>query len=162
MKKRTICLSGVLLLTFSSCVPGVRTLLHPPQRLDAASVAGTWSGTVFQRDTASTYRVQLTLAPSAVVGTVIGSSAYPSLECGGQLVAVKRSGQTVVVRERLSSGQGQCLDGILLSLTPQRGGRLRYEFYQSGDVVLNVPNGVALLQRARNRGAVSPSPTQQH
>ncbi len=110
-------------------------------------MAGRWRGTVYQKDADSFYPVELKLNAAPLQEEAAGSSDYPSLGCGGTLIAVRRQGDTAVVRETLTYGQEACLDHILLYLTANKNGTLTYAFYQSGDSVLPTPNGRAVLRK---------------
>ncbi|MGY2894104.1 hypothetical protein [Deinococcus sp. UYEF24] len=137
----------VCLALLPACAP--LPLIHQQHSasLDFKAVAGSWNGTVYQRDTRSTYPVKLKVNAAPMVGKSAGSSDYPSLGCGGTLVAVRREGRTAVVREVLRYGQEACLDNILLYLTPNRNGTLTYAFYQSGELSLSQPNGRGVLRK---------------
>ena len=134
-----------LVLFLAGCAPTTATRSQPAP-LDYSVVAGTWKGTVAQSDAQAVYTVRLTLLPAPLEDGIVGSSDYPSLECGGDLVAVRRDGTTAVVREVLSYGQDECIDNVLLYLTANPDGTLAYAFYNTD---MTTPEGVATLTKLR-------------
>lgn len=112
-------------------------------------LAGNWHGTVHQKNTNSTYTVDLTLKNKGNAGDIVGTSDYKTLGCGGNLEMVHKIGQTLVVREVLTHGQAMCLDNVLLYLTPDKDRKMRYAFFESGQTPEDVPNGLGFLDKIR-------------
>jgi hypothetical protein len=78
----------------------------------AAGIGGTWDGDVTQSDNNETYPVQMELYGD------VGSIAYPSLRCGGQLTLIRSSGTSHWYREHISFGGDHCIDGGTVQLSP--------------------------------------------
>lgn len=125
----------LLLLLISSCwqdeVAAPQTLPRPvveapapaPRRVPAASpyreVKGSWAGVGYQYDIKSTWPIQMTLFERAEVGEPIGVLSYPSLGCTADLIREPERGDVLVMREKLTSGQGRCVDNGLIRI-PRR------------------------------------------
>src|SRR5882724_2398478 len=65
-------------------------------------LTGAWEGTGYQTDDKSTWTMILRAHSGAY------SIAYPSLNCGGEWVLKRLSGNKAIFTERLSSGTDQC------------------------------------------------------
>ena len=88
--------------------------LGAPTAAAAQTLTGEWSGVVSQSgpgEKTQQYVATLTLAGAA------GAMDYPTLECGGDLAFVSRSGAGLVYRETISRGQG-CLSGGTITVQP--------------------------------------------
>lgn len=75
-----------------------------------AQVAGTWKGTGFQYDTKGTWDIVMTLQSHASVGEVIGTIAYENGGCTANLIREEERDNQLVMRERLVTGHGRCVD----------------------------------------------------
>ncbi|MEJ2887898.1 zinc ribbon domain-containing protein [Actinomycetospora aeridis] len=98
-----------------------------------AQYAGTWSGSVTQRNgttgaVTSRYDVAITIPGNGSVATV----RYPDLGCSGEhrLRSVGADG-SMQVREVITSGRGRCIASVAVVLTPA-GDRLTYHFESAG------------------------------
>ncbi|WP_131804105.1 hypothetical protein [Pseudofrankia sp. BMG5.36] len=105
-----------------------------------AVMRGTWSGTVVQqytRDNSSNYSVTITLT-GGTVGSVVGTSSYPTSPCSGDL-QLRAVGTTVEVFEHITIGASKCFDTTLF-LTLNGNDGLTYHFddvgYGTGDAEL--------------------------
>lgn len=88
---------------------------------------GNWVGTIDQQQLVgsdSTYPARLHVV-GGVLGEVVGSSSYPTLECHADLLLVEASEARLVVEEKLRT-TGMCLDNVLITLNPSSDGTLRY------------------------------------
>ncbi|OHV32080.1 hypothetical protein BCD49_30925 [Pseudofrankia sp. EUN1h] len=121
--------------------PGTPTPSAPasagPNQLPAA-MRGTWSGSVRQQGTNTVqYNVTITLTGGAV-GSVVGTSSYPTVPCSGDLL-LSATGTTVQVSEHITIGQSDCFDTTLF-LALDGSGNLTYHFddvgYGTGDATL--------------------------
>jgi len=75
-----------------------------------AEVAGTWTGTGFQYDTKGTWDIEMTLFKRGSIGEVIGTIAYEHGGCTAELIREPERGDTLVMKEKLVTGQGRCVD----------------------------------------------------
>jgi hypothetical protein len=94
-----------------------------PRRTPPASpyrqVKGSWVGTGYQYDIKSTWPIQMTLFERANIGEPIGILSYPSLNCTAELIREPERGDVLVMREKLTSGQGRCVDNGVIRI-PRR------------------------------------------
>lgn len=104
-----------------------------------AGMNGTWSGSLTQKNASNTvqYNVTITLTGGAV-GSVVGTSSYPTVPCAGDLT-LTAVGARVQVAEHITNGQNDCFDTTLL-LGLDGSGNLTYHFddvgYGTGDGTL--------------------------
>lgn len=66
-------------------------------------------------------------------GTVVGTIAYPSLECRGELILRAVATGAMELGERITAGD--CVDGGVITLTVLEDGRLRYVWRKEGDAL---------------------------
>ncbi|MBL7519546.1 hypothetical protein I6A84_15915, partial [Frankia sp. CNm7] len=107
-----------------------------------SGMVGTWSGTLTQSATADRaeekYNVTLTLR-GGEVGDVVGTSNYPTIPCGGDLV-LEQTGTRVQVTEQITTGTENCADEVTVFLELESTGTLLYHFddagFGAGDAVL--------------------------
>ena len=85
---------------------------------------GSWRGRGTQSDQPGEWTIALTVAGGGR-GKVVGTIAYPSLACGGDLVLLTAASGRLELRERITFGE--CADGGVLALTPNAGG-LAYDW----------------------------------
>ena len=91
--------------------------------------AGTWTGVGTQVNPSMTYPVSITLSKPAMdpsLGVVIGTVAYESFPCGGQLGLLWASVEEVALAERLTSGLEHCSDQGRVTLARRTERRLFY------------------------------------
>ena len=86
-----------------------------------------WEGNGTQSDEADSWSVSIALV-GGPIGSVVGTSSYPSLGCGGSLTLTAVSTESVEVREELTYGLDLCTDigTFVFSLEPD--GTLRFEW----------------------------------
>ncbi|HYH80823.1 MAG TPA: hypothetical protein VEX86_13570 [Longimicrobium sp.] len=85
---------------------------------------GSWKGKGSQSDQKGEWSITASISGGAV-GAVVGTIAYPSLSCGGDLVLRRVTEDSIEVRERIT--HGDCIDGIL-TLGARPGGWLDYRW----------------------------------
>jgi hypothetical protein len=79
-------------------------------------LAGGWRGEVKQRD-GETWTADLDLHDGAV-GSVVGTSSYPTLDCSGELTLLRVSSKTAYVEEKITEpgSQKRCAPTVLIAL----------------------------------------------
>lgn len=90
---------------------------------------GTWEGRGTQTDQEGEWTIRADLVggqPGAIIGTI----AYPSLDCTGDLTLRLATPTSLEVVERIS--EGQCVDGGTITLTSTGDGRLRFDWRLEG------------------------------
>lgn len=118
MKPTRILLAAGLL---AACAPAMQSAAvaagnHP--------FVGSWKGTGEQSDEPGrSWSIAATIAPGRV-GDVVGTIAYPSLQCGGDLELRSVSADSLVVREHITFGS--CVDLGIVTLGYRRPGILSY------------------------------------
>lgn len=78
-----------------------------------AEVAGVWRGEGFQYNTKTHWDIEMTLGTRGDIGEVIGTIAYEGGGCTANLIRELEQGdhgEVLVMRERLQTGQGRCVD----------------------------------------------------
>ena len=88
----------------------VSTARSRPPPSPYAEVAGTWKGVGFQYDTKGRWDLEMTLFKRANIGDVIGTIAYENGNCTAELTRQPERGDTLVMTEKLVTGQGRCVD----------------------------------------------------
>lgn len=73
-------------------------------------VAGTWRGVGYQYDTHGHWDIEMTLWKRGAIGDPIGTIVYEGGNCTAELIRQPERGDTLVMREKLVTGQGQCVD----------------------------------------------------
>lgn len=74
----------------------------------SAPYVGVWEGTGAQAS--SSWTISITLTPGAV-NSVVGTIAYPSLSCGGNLTLRRIKAQSIELAEEFTYGNKQCVAG---------------------------------------------------
>ncbi|NJL57890.1 hypothetical protein HC928_24220 [bacterium] len=96
-----------------------------------AEYVGVWKGRGTQ--SGSEWSILLALTPGEV-RTTLGTIAYPSLACGGELTLRGVRIQSIELSEHLTY-PGNCVNDGIVSLRPTSNGQLRYEwFYANGSL----------------------------
>lgn len=92
--------------------PAPRVAPRPRAREPYRDVSGTWKGIGYQYDTRTQWDLEMTLLPRGKVGDVIGTISYESGNCTADLIRQpeRDGGETLVMTERLVTGQGRCVD----------------------------------------------------
>ena len=92
-----------------------------------AQFAGSWSGTVQQKNPELKVTVQITLAAGMMHGTI----GYPQLGCSGKLGLLSKGHDLLTLGLTITSGQSNCVNGKV-RLAAQRDGSLQFTFLQHG------------------------------
>lgn len=90
---------------------------------------GEWEGRGSQSDEPGEWTIAANIVggePGGIVGTI----AYPSLDCRGELRLRAATAVQMELAEHITAGQ--CVDGGLITLTAQEDGRLRYTWTKAG------------------------------
>jgi hypothetical protein len=94
-----------------------------------ASYAGVWKGTGSQPGSSWSILIALTPGPA---NSIVGTMAYPSLACGGELTLKSVNSQSIELFENLTY-VGTCVRDGTVVLQPDSGGKLKYQwFYPDG------------------------------
>jgi len=104
--------------------PGGGTTPQPGQPADALpAFVGRYSGPIAQDGPyASDYTGVVSIDRVGAVGTVVGTSSYTELGCGGELTyAGTNPDGSIRVTERLTTGQKTCIDGGTITLAAVSG-----------------------------------------
>jgi hypothetical protein len=122
MKMRRMALGAVLVLA------GCATAMGSGAGGVPAQFIGTWNGIGSQSDMPGEWSIQAIVVggPAEQVGTI----SYPSLECGGVLLFRGARGGALEVAEDIT--YGSCVDGGIITLTPQADGTLRFDWRKEG------------------------------
>lgn len=98
----------------------------PVQGQTSSWLRGTWEGTGYQTDDASTWTMLLT------AGRRRFRIQYPSLNCSGEWRLLHRNGNEARFRERISVGKVQCTDGGLVVVRKLNSRQIVYLFSNPG------------------------------
>jgi hypothetical protein len=90
----------------------------------AAGFVGAWHGTVHQGTTS--YEARVVLRRGAV-GTVVGTSDYPTLGCRSQLRLTAATRTTLTLQEQLTRNDGVCVESAV-EIDLRAAGKLRYSY----------------------------------
>lgn len=88
-----------------------------------AAFVGRWSGPIAQDGPyASNYSATISITRTGAVGTVVGTSTYSELGCGGNLTyAGTNADGSISVTETLTTGKQTCIDGGTIKLAAVSG-----------------------------------------
>ena len=120
-----IVVAAVLL---AACTPAMQSATSPAAQ---HAFVGVWKGTGTQSD-GSSWSVTAAITggePGAVVGTI----AYPSLSCGGELVLRSATADSLVVGERITFGG--CIDGGIITFGWRSPGFLDYSWRSEKEAI---------------------------
>jgi len=112
---------------------------------------GVWRGSGTQVNPMASWTALLTYTGGAV-GTVVGSIAYPSVQCGGQLTLTSVNSASLVLRERIT--YGPCIDNGDLTLRLTSGTSLAFDWRSQAFPT----TGSGTLTRANGAGTDVPGP----
>ncbi|HEX9917816.1 MAG TPA: hypothetical protein VGA87_01550 [Pyrinomonadaceae bacterium] len=112
---------AAILLIFTCLSPAVCA-----QGRRGAWLSGTWEGTGYQSDTDTTWTMRL----SARGGKYL--IEYPSLNCGGSWKRLSINSRVATFRERIASGQAECVDEGRVVIQRLNGRQIAYRFYRRG------------------------------
>jgi serine/threonine protein kinase len=89
---------------------------------------GTWTGMITQPGSPnSPYPTLITIASGGRLTEVVGTSAYSTLSCKGDLKLIDSTKAKLVVEEHITDGSG-CTSLVVLTLTYRSSGSLNYSF----------------------------------
>lgn len=91
---------------------------------------GAWEGRGVETNPPSEWTIAATITGGQPVGGLVGTIAYPSLDCTGTLTLRAAAPNALEVGEHITAGP--CEDGGIVTLTPQRDGSLRYDWRKDG------------------------------
>lgn len=87
---------------------------------------GAWLGSVTEDGSPSSpYPVRITLTPGSL-GQRVGTSEYVTLKCSGYLILSNVTDGELTMQENIQLGQGNCVNGVLVTLTANSDGSLGY------------------------------------
>lgn len=92
-----------------------------------AQFTGRWRGIVRQSSPSMTYEVAMELQ-EGVIGARVGSIAYPSLRCGGDLKLIDYYTDTVMLLETITFGDS-CVNGGTIHISRQASGQVRWDWF---------------------------------
>lgn len=93
--------------------------------------AGSWHGRGTQSDQPGEWTIAANII-GGMPGGIVGTIAYPSLGCSGELRLRSADAARMELMERITSGR--CVDGGIITLTPTSGG-LRFDWRLEGSDV---------------------------
>ena len=99
-KMRPLLCSAAVVLVLAACSSSTGPAT-------AASIAGTWSGTISQTNPVLTYPLSVVLTSGQGGTTTYGAP----VNCGGTLTPAGVSGNTYTYSEHITSGIANCVDG---------------------------------------------------
>ena len=85
------------------------------------SFAGVWQGSGAQKGASEASHVVLTLSGGGA-GAVVGTVAYPSLLCGGEVWLLGVYGDSIQLAETITYGEERCAGQGILSVRPAADG----------------------------------------
>jgi len=112
----------------SDDVAGIHFLYPPSGTSVPAEYAGVWRGMGQHIGGGSEWPVSMCI-PGGARGTTVGTFAYPTYYCGGELVLLESSQCVVELREKLV--YGGCANGGKVVLSNPANGKMTYEWYYS-------------------------------
>ena len=95
----------------------------------SSAYIGVWDGQGFQSN-GTDWSILISIVPGRI-DSVVGTVAYPSLGCGGELSLLASSNNSIELLENLTYGNGQCIDRGTVSLRPLSSTRLSYAWADS-------------------------------
>ena len=114
----------------STATPQVNatTLPRPlPSASAPAALAGSWAGPIHQTGPVLTVSVRISLPARSATGTI----SYPSLGCSGKLAIVSTGNGRITLDQTISSGRGNCPDGVV-TVAAGPGGTAVFTFQRPG------------------------------
>lgn len=121
---RRVMMGAAMAAALAGCAPG----MVAPGAMPAAFL-GTWEGRGTQTDQPGEWTIRMNIM-GGMPGAIVGTIAYPSLRCSGDLTLRVAAPNALEVQERIT--EGQCVDGGTITLTPADGGGLRYDWSLAG------------------------------
>lgn len=96
---------------------------------------GDWEGGVYQGNINASYHAELLINDGAV-GTIVGTSHYPELNCGGYLTLQSMSANRATFLETVTYGMSSCVNAIVTLDYVSTGTVLYGAFYLNGQQVV--------------------------
>jgi hypothetical protein len=123
MRRAMMLLGAVLALA------GCSAAMEAPGGTLPTAFVGSWEGRGTQSDAPDVWWTISANIIGGMPGGIIGTIAYPSLECTGELRLRAVEPTRMELAEHITSGR--CVDGII-TLTPTPAGGLRYDWRMEG------------------------------
>jgi hypothetical protein len=101
---------GFIFSTSDNSDPNTNGRKYLVTRIGGHKLGGSWSGEVSQSNPPATYPVDLQLYGN------VGSIAYPSAGCGGELEFLRTDGTSHWYQERITYGGDKCTDGGVIEM----------------------------------------------
>ncbi len=101
-----------------------------PER-NAANVdrfIGRWAGYGRQFSPRQRWRLEMDIN-AATIGNVVGTIEYPSLRCGGELLLTSANEDRWTMRENITQGAGNCVDGGSITMEIRESGQAQWNWY---------------------------------
>lgn len=119
-----------------------------------SSYSGVWEGSAYQYDVPGSWSALLAIA-NGTVGSTIGSSAYPSLKCGGELALATATPAQIDLAQTITYGGTVCVANAVMNLTLGPAASLvsQWRLTPTGPVV-----AIGALQRAGGQLPPVPAP----
>ena len=97
-----------------------------PQSRNRAWLYGSWEGTGYQMDTATTWTMNFRAQGKRF------SIEYPSLNCRGTWKLISGNSRRAIFRERITTGREACVDKGLVVIERLNGKQIAYRFSYAG------------------------------
>jgi SH3 domain-containing protein len=101
-----------------------------PER-NAANVdrfIGRWAGYGRQFSPRQRWRLEMDIN-AATIGNVVGTIEYPSLRCSGELLLTSANEDRWTLRENITQGRGNCVDGGSITMEIRESGQAQWNWY---------------------------------
>jgi hypothetical protein len=106
-------------------VEGTVPKLSSSDDLGVLLLKGAWQGTISRAPESQTMMVTLS---GGETGAVVGTVAYPSLACGGELWQIGSPGEgSVLLGEHITYGEDRCTGHGIVSIRPVKDGALEIQ-----------------------------------
>lgn len=92
---------------------------------------GSWKGDGTQEDPPGAWTIMMTLA-AGDEALVVGTIAYPSLGCGGELTLIDVTSESIELLERITYGADVCIDRGTVTLRLESADALNYAWQKEG------------------------------
>jgi hypothetical protein len=152
--KKLIRFRNLLIILFTGCLVLFSPLFSAYFKADAttlstklpAAYVGVWEGNGVQDDNGSQWSILVALTPGRV-NSVIGTMAYPSLSCGGELTLRRVNTQSIKLFENLTYLGDNCIGGGTVALELLSNSQLKFKwFYPNGK-----PGATGSVQKVENK-----------
>jgi hypothetical protein len=102
---------------------------------------GTWEGTAYQSNTKENWTLRLTAKNNQY------RIEYPSLSCGGEWKPISHTRKIATFREKLTHGQGDCLDNVTVTIRRLSDTQIIYWYVEPNQTRVM---GIAVLDKQPN------------